>query len=120
MKTAGKFSTVFNEVLGLDLGGTRICYSKGLEIHIKKRRHYNCLKYLCKLSEIVANPDYIGINPHEYGADTIELVKTYGEDDVIIGIKLDESQEYFYISTMYTLTSAKIARRLFSGRLKVV
>ena len=118
LKVAGRFTDTFNDILDLDYDTLDICYSKGLEIHIKKQKHYNCLKYLDRIQEIVKSPDYVGVNPHEYGSDTIELVKSYREEDIIIGIKLDKSGEYFYISTMYTLTSSKIARRLHSGRLK--
>ena len=81
-----------------------------------KRKHYKCLKYISCLDEIIASPDYIGVNPNEEGC-SIELVKKY-EDNVMIGIKLDSEKNYLYVSTMHDVQASKIARRLHSGRLK--
>ena len=119
VKVIGKFVNEFNEILGVHYPVMPICYTKGLEAHIKKQKHYNVLKYLDRISDIIGTPDYIGINPHEYGNDTIEIVKKF-EEYVMIGIKLDASKEYYYITTMYTIHSAKIRRRFYSDRLKRV
>lgn len=83
-----------------------------------KRKHYNCLKYIDYIPEIILEPDYAGINPNEKGI-SLELVKRYA-DNVMIGIKLDIDGEYLYISTMHDVQESKIQRRLFSGRLKKV
>lgn len=56
-----------------------------------KRKHYKCLKYIDYIPDIIANPDYVGINPNE-SENSIEIVKQYDE--------------------------SKVLRRLHSGRLK--
>lgn len=83
-----------------------------------KRKHFNCLKYIDYIPEIISHPDYIGINPNEQGK-SIEIVKRY-EDNVLIGVKLDEDSDYLYVSTMHDIQESKIARRLHSGRIKAV
>lgn len=92
-----------------------IFQSDGLIKHIKKR-HPECTQYINKISEIIQNPDYIGINPNEKGR-SFELVKIF-QDNVQIGIKLDNQDDYLYIATLYTITEAKLKHRIENGRLK--
>ena len=112
----GSFTEKFNNVLGTNMEPLEIFQSKGLPAHMVKRKHYKCLKYIDYIPDIIANPDYIGINPNESG-DSIELVKRY-EDNVLLGIKLDTEGQYLYVSTMYDVRESKVYRRLHSGRLK--
>ena len=81
-----------------------------------KRKHFNCLKYIDYIPEIIQSPDYIGINPNEDGK-SIEIIKRY-KDNVMIGIKLDTDGEYLYVSTVHDVQESKIKRRLHSGRIK--
>lgn len=69
------------------------------------------------IPDIIDNPDYIGINPNENGAESIELIKRY-RDNVMIGIKLDKDNDYLYVSTMNDIQESKIQRRLYSSRIK--
>ena len=112
----GNFADKFNVILGTDIEQLDIFRSKGLPAHMLKRKHYKCLKYIDYIPDIIANPDYIGINPNESG-DSIELVKQY-DDHVLLGIKLDMDGRYLYVSTMYDVQESKVSRRLHSGRLK--
>lgn len=114
----GKYNTILNDILNINIGELEIYRSKGLPTHMVKRKHYNCLKYIDYIPEILSDPDYAGINPNEKGM-SLELVKRYS-DNVLIGIKLDTDGEYLYISTMHDIQEAKIQRRLFSGRLKQI
>ena len=114
----GKYNTDLNDILNINIGELEIYRSKGLPTHMVKRKHYNCLKYIDYIPEILSDPDYAGINPNEKGM-SLELVKRYS-DNVLIGIKLDTDGEYLYISTMHDIQEAKIQRRLFSGRLKQI
>lgn len=114
----GSFADKFNVILGTDIEQLDIFRSKGLPAHMLKRKHYKCLKYIDYIPDIIANPDYIGINPNESG-DSIELVKQY-EDHVLLGIKLDMDGRYLYVSTMYDVQESKVSRRLHSGRLKKI
>lgn len=114
----GKYDSKFNSMLGINLKEYEIYRSKGLLSHMVKRKHFNCLKYIDYIPEIISHPDYIGINPNEQGK-SIEIVKRY-EDKVLIGVKLDEDSDYLYVSTMHDIQESKIARRLHSGRIKAV
>lgn len=115
----GEYLDKFNCILGISIEEKEIYRSKGLPTHIVKRKHYKVLKYIDYIPEIIATPDYIGINPNENGTQSIELVKRY-KDNVLIGVKVDKENEILYVSTMYDIQESKIQRRLFSGRLKEV
>ena len=118
MIKVGKFKQKFNEILGVNMPEFDIYRSKGLPSHMIKRKHGKCLKYIDFVPDIIENPDYIGINPNESGTISIELIKKY-KDNVLIGIKLDCDNEYYYVSTMHDIQENKIKRRLYSGRLKI-
>ena len=102
--------------MGIEIDELNIYRSKGLPAHMVKRKHFNCLKYIDYIPEIIQNPDYIGINPNEDGK-SIEIIKRY-KDNVMIGIKLDTDGEYLYVSTVHDVQKSKIKRRLHSGRIK--
>ena len=112
----GKYNLKFNELLGIDIKDFEIYRSKGLPSHMVKRKHFNCLRYIDYIPDIILEPDYIGVNPNEQGL-SIELIKRYA-DNVLIGVKLDAEKEYLYASTMHDVQEAKITRRLHSGRIK--
>ena len=112
----GKYNPAFNKILGINIKELEIYRSKGLPSHMVKRKHFNCLRYIDYIPEIISKPDYIGVNPNEQGV-SIELIKRYS-DNVLIGIKLDADGEYLYVSTMHDIQESKISRRLYSGRIK--
>lgn len=112
----GEFYQKLNDIVGAKLPLQKIYRSKGLPSHLVKQNHFNCLKHLDDIPDIIKNPDYIGINPNENG-DTIELIKIF-EKNILVGIKLDINENYLYISTMHDVQESKIQRRLYSGRIK--
>ena len=112
----GEYNQQFNNLLNIEITQTQIFRSEGLGTHLIKRNHLDCLQYLDRISDIIKDPDYIGINPNEKDS-SIELVKQY-EDNVLIGIKVDTSADILYVSTMYTVQQSKLERRIHSGRLK--
>ncbi|MBE6964468.1 MAG: hypothetical protein IJN09_00315 [Oscillospiraceae bacterium] len=112
----GTYDGRYNTLLGVSLPELNIVQSTGLEKHISKR-HPNCLKYLDKTEEIISAPDYIGTNPRESGS--FELIKQY-DDNILIGIKLDIKNNYYYVATLHDIKQSKINNRLFSGRLKKI
>lgn len=116
MKVIGKVHQKIKDLLGINVAVDRIILSEGLIKHLKKRHHLNMLPYMDKISEILKEPDYVGINPNE--PDTsLEYVKVYA-DNVLVAVKLDIKEGQFFIATMHELSEKKIARRLHSGRLK--
>ena len=112
----GFYRGQYNNIIGEEFPEKRIVRSEGLMTHIQKR-HPNCVKYFEKISEIISNPDYVGVNPKEKGS--FELVKIY-DDNILIGIKLDIKNDYFYVATLHEIKQSKLERRIFSGRLKKV
>lgn len=113
----GKFNKKFNTILNINIKPKEIYRSKGLPAHMLKRSHFDSLKYIDYIPDIIINPDYIGVNPNEKSGETIELVKRYS-DNILIGIKLDKKNDYLYVSTMHSINESKIQNRLHSGRLK--
>ena len=94
---------------------TSIYQTDGLRTHVR-RRHPECEGYLSRLPDIISNPDYIGRSPNE-SLNSFELVKTF-DQNVQIGIKLDSGGDYWYVSTLYVITTDKLNHRLQSGRLR--
>ena len=94
----------------MDIKDFEIYRSKGLPSHMVKRKHFNCLRYIDYIPDIILEPDYIGVNPNEQGL-SIELIKRYA-DNVLIGVKLDAEKEYLYVSTMHDVQEAKNTRRV--------
>lgn len=112
----GEFYQELNDIVGLDIPLQKIYRSKGFSAHLIKRKHFNCLKHIDNIPDIIKNPDYIGINPNEDGI-SIELVKVF-DKSILVGIKLDVDENYLYVSTMHDIQESKLTRRLHSGRLK--
>ena len=112
----GIYNGQYDAILGCTLPKLNIVQSDGLEKHISKR-HPACLKYLNKVGEILSSPDYVGINPKESGS--FELIKQY-DNNILVGIKLDIKNNYYYVTTLHDIKQSKINNRLFSGRLKKV
>jgi len=74
------------------------------------------IKYLSRISELLENPTYIGINPREKGRSIEYVIQL--DENVLIGIKLDYKNEYFYIATMHEISELKLNQRIKNGRLK--
>jgi len=118
MLAMGKYRPVFNDILSISIKPQTIFRSTGLLAHMIKRKHFKCLKYIDFIPDIIANPDYIGINPNEKGGESIEFIKRYGIN-VLVGVKLDSKNNYLYVSTVHDIQESKLERRLHSGRIKV-
>ena len=112
----GVYIGEYDDILGRVLPRLNIVQSEGLEIHIRKN-HPSCLGYLDKVSEIISSPDYVGVNPKE--CTSFELVKRYG-DNILMGIKLDAKNGYYYVATLHDIKQSKVDNRLHSGRLKKI
>lgn len=114
LNKVGEYTGEYNNLLNINLPCLPIYASDGLIKHIQAR-HSNCIGYISQIPDIISNPDYVGKNPTE--PNSIELVKVYG-DNIQIGIKLDVSNNYLYVATLFDVRQSKINRRLHSGRLK--
>lgn len=94
-----------------------ILSKKGLVKHIVRHNHSNMLKYVDNIEYIINNPDYIGKNPREKGI-SLEYLKVL-DDNVLVAVKLDNKNNYFYVASVYEVTDAKLKSMLNSGRIRV-
>ena len=76
-----------------------------------KRKHFTAIKYIDYLSEIINQPDYVGI----YNQN-IEMVKCLG-DNIFVSIKIDARKSKYYVSTVFDVKESKISSYVASGRL---
>lgn len=105
------------DILNLKIDIDEIILSKeGLKKHILKRKHYDVLKYLDDIKNIVNLPDYVGINPNE-NKESFECIKCL-DKNILVAIKLHKSKNNFYVASMYTINEHKLKARVLSGRIK--
>ena len=117
MKQVGRIKSEYFQILELDDSIDIVKVNiENLRKHLEKRNHDNMIKYLSRISELIENPDYIGINPRERGRSIEYVIQL--EENVLIGIKLDYKNEYFYIATMHEISELKLNQRIKNGRLK--
>ena len=117
MKQVGRIKSEYFRILKLDDSIDIVKVNmENLKKHLEKRNHDNMIKYLSRISELLENPDYIGINPRERGRSIEYVIQL--EENVLIGIKLDYKNEYFYIATMHEISELKLNQRIKNGRLK--
>lgn len=106
--------------LGIEFTGV-IYASPGVLKHIVKRHGKqldrrtkdNILEWMKKILE---DPDYVGIYKNERGQTAIEFIKTV-YTNLLLGVEVDEKNEYIYVTTMYPITDKKIRNRIYSGKL---
>lgn len=114
MKKVGEYRPEFNQLTGQNLPVGPIYQSDGLSTHVVKR-HPDTLGNLSLVPSVIADPDYVGKNPKE--PCSVELVKRIG-DNVMVCVKLDNVNGYFYVASVFSISEGKLNNRLHSGRLK--
>lgn len=114
LEKVGVFCKSFNNHLVRDYPLGNIYKSEGLLIHIRNRGHDKGVAYFDKVREIIERPDFIGHNARHL--NSFELIKVY-DDNIQVAIKLDIENGYWYVSSIYEITQAKLERRLYSGRI---
>lgn len=111
----GVLQEKITSILNITLPNDSIYLAPGVKKHIKKK-HKDFLKYLDNISEIIANPDYVGVHPNE--PNSVEMVKIF--DDIILvsmNLSMDTEQQYLYVSSLYDISDGKLQNRINSGRL---
>ena len=107
MKQVGRIKSEYFRILKLDDSIDIVKVNmENLKKHLEKRNHDNMIKYLSRISELLENPTYIGINPREKGRSIEYVIQL--DENVLIGIKLDYKNEYFYIATMHEISELKL------------
>lgn len=105
-----------NSILNITLPTDNIYMAPGLIKHVKKK-HNDCLKYLDDITDIITNPDYIGVNPSE--PNSVEVVKIYDEIILVsVNLSMGTEQQYLFVSSLYHISDGKLQNRINNGRLK--
>ncbi|WP_256376018.1 PBECR3 domain-containing polyvalent protein [Streptococcus troglodytae] len=58
------------------------------------------------MDSILVHPNYVGINPREKNI-SMEYVSIFDEN-LLLGIKLDRKNYYFYLATMHEISNLKL------------
>lgn len=117
MKEIGFINKTIRSKLNISTNADKVFISDGLIKHLEKRNKQNIFKYLNEIENIINNPDYIGINPREKET-SLEYVKILS-DNVLVGIKLDMKNDYFYVATIHEISNLKLNQRIKNGRLLI-
>lgn len=80
--------------------------------HIKSRHPYEYDKYLRNIEEIIATPDYVGMNPKD---KSIAFVKEYHVASEFIRVAV---QNKCYAKTLHLLSTCNAERYIRKGTLK--
>ena len=106
--------------LGIEFTGA-IYACPGVLKHIIKRHGKQLDKNIKKnifdfMKAILEEPDYIGIYKSNEGSISIQFVKRM-YNNLLLGVEVDEMNQYIYVSTMYPINDNKIKNRLDYGEL---
>lgn len=87
-------------------------------IHMENAHREIYLEYQSCMREIIASPDYVGVNPHD---DSLEYYKKYGE--ITINIKLavrPSGKGVYFAKTLYEINEHSLNSYISKGRAKAV
>lgn len=120
-KRVGYLRRNIAEELGIEFTGV-IYASPGVLKHIIKRHGKQLDKKIKNnifefMRAILDEPDYIGIYKSDEGNVSIEFVKKM-YSNLLLGVGVDEMNQYIYVSTMYPINEKKIQNRVCYGELK--
>jgi len=116
-RLVGVVSTIVSNTLGEEgrqyKAGDMI-YLGDCNINHMKRRHSSAyVKYAERLSQIISEPDYVGINDED---GSLEYVKIF-DDHVKLVVRV-AGDEKLYVRSMYTVYQSRTEFFVKSGRLK--
>lgn len=118
MKYNVKINPNIKKIVGLETdSSTIVIHEENLKKHMLKSRHQNMVKYISNVSDILNNPDYVGQNRH-IKTDSFEVIKVL-DDNVLVAVKLDKKNDYFFVASVYDVTDSKLNHMKKNGRIKV-
>ena len=117
MKKIGVFTQDVISLLDLDIKpGTPILIGEQNIEHIKQRHAYEYDLYFHRIKEIVAEPDFVGINPHD---NSIGFVKLFRVNSEYIRVAVRVSTRGVYIArSLHLLSTVNAEHYLEHGTLK--
>ena len=81
--------------------------------HMKQRHMLVYAKYHDRLSQIISEPDYVGVNDED---GSLVYVKLF-DDNIKLVVRI-AGDEKLYIRTMYTIFKSRMEDSIKSGKLK--
>lgn len=87
-------------------------------IHMENAHREIYLQYQSCMQEIIAYPDYVGVNPHD---DSLEYYKKYGQ--ITLNIKLavrPTGKGIYFAKTLYEINEHSLNSYISKGRAKEV
>lgn len=84
--------------------------------HMKNSHLSEYNSYCNDISDIIKNPDYVGINPNDL---SLEYYKDFGGTTIHIKIAVRPTgNNIYFVKTMYEIKPSKFSNYLNSGRIK--
>lgn len=74
------------------------------------------MKYIPDITDILNAPDYIGQNKN-VKTESFEVIKVLA-DNVLVAVKLDKKNNYFFVASVYNVTDSKLNHMKRNGRIK--
>ena len=109
----GKFSAEVINVLSLDVApGTPIYLSPSSREHILEQHYDDFIMYALNISDIVAKPEYIGLNPD----NSVAFVKNIRGLLVGADVRITGDGLYHFVRTMHRRTQKKIDKLIAKGK----
>ena len=113
----GRIPDCVDALLGIQISGDRnVYFGTTNELHMQSSHPEDYEKYKSELSNIIHNPDYIGMNTKD---NSIEFVKEFKNDNefVKIAVRVSLNKKYFARS-MYVLNNRRVKSFISKGTLK--
>lgn len=119
MENIGTITKNVKKMLSLTSDVSKIFIdNENFKKHLIKRNHQNMISHIPKISQYLKNPDYVGVNQREKGVSLEYIVQV--EPNILIAVKLDSKNGYFYVATMHEISQLKLTQRIRNGRLQKV
>lgn len=119
MKKIGEISESVVRATGISVVvGTPIFIGESNEKHMLKKHADDYIKYGCHITDIIAKPDYIGVNSKD---NSIEYVKEFSIDQEFVKVAVRVStQGKFFARSLYVLNRNRVNNFIAKGTLKKI
>lgn len=119
MENIGIITEKVKKLLSIDTNISEILiHNDNFKKHLMKRNHQNMIPHIPNIQQFLKNPDYVGINPREKGVSLEYVVQV--KPNILIAVKLDSKNGYFYVATMHEISQLKLSQRIRNGRLRKI
>ena len=107
MENIGTITKNVKKILSITSDVSKIFIdNENFKKHLIKRNHQNMISHIPKIS------------PREKGVSLEYIVQV--EPNILIAVKLDSKNGYFYVATMHEISQLKLTQRIRNGRLRKV